>query len=126
MLKLIGVIMTMTFCLFSANVHAQAVGGSGKGGGGLKDAKALNYGCEEGRVQPVLFPNAEGDQELQRRTCRNGSYMTDEERAAYVYTPRTRCKEGRLETWTEHNGDATERIRFRKMVCREGKWVERP
>ncbi|MBX3018083.1 MAG: hypothetical protein KF767_09350 [Bdellovibrionaceae bacterium] len=126
------VMMTMAFAIWiqsPATAFAQAVGGKGSGGGGLLAAnatKAPRYGCEEGRRQGVTFPDASGEQVLQVRTCRNGSYMTDEERAAYIYNPKTRCREGRLETWTEHNASPSERIRYKRMVCRGGRWVERP
>lgn len=129
----IWVMMTMAFALVVGTPAAwgQAVGGSGKGGGGLLSAsaerKTPRYGCEEGRRQALSFADANGNQVTELRTCRNGSYMTDEERAAYIYNPRPRCKEGRLETWTEHTGGfGSDRIRYKRMVCRSGRWVERP
>lgn len=100
---------------------AQSVGG-GNSGGGLMKQRALTYGCEEGRVGSISLRNSEGKIYTEHRVCVNGSYMNEEERAAYIYNPRTRlCKEGSLTSFGGRTPDDTN-IQVVHQ-CKNGKWV---
>lgn len=112
---------TLLVIFFPLSGWSQSVGGSGSGGG-LRQ-RALTYGCEEGRIGNVSVKNEEGRYQVVRRVCVNGSYMTSEERASYVYNPRTRlCKEGSLTSFSDRDllQDSTVHLVHK---CQDGKWI---
>lgn len=129
----INLILSLALC-FSASI-AIAGGVKGGGGTGFDDAKTgldgitskiqpklPRYGCREGNRS--LFDEVDplsGRRATVLRTCQNGTYMTPEERAAYIYNPQTRCREGRREVWYERNDHTNSRER--RVICLNGKWV---
>ena len=58
-------------------------------------AGVASAACKEGSKGWVTVrDNINDHSRTEMRICRNGTYMTDEERAAYIYNPRTGCVEG--------------------------------
>lgn len=117
--------------------NAFAGGVKGGGGTGFDEAKSTNdgldsgtnlepkiprYGCREGnRSLFDLIDPISGRRSTVLRTCSDGTYMTPAERAAYIYNPQSRCKEGRRELWYERDRD--DKSRMRHVICINGKWV---
>lgn len=103
---------------FSLSGLAQSVGGGGSGGGGLR-VRVSHAKCVEGSRR-IFYERQLGEDHTVTvvRTCQNGSYY---DLSDYVYNPKNRCKEGRLELWTErdHINDQTIQKRVR---CTNGKW----
>ena len=102
--------------------YGQAAGGGGSGSGGLRQMISANPGCEEGR-RSIFYEKVNHSDENQMviKTCRGGSYMTDAERAAYIYHPNYKCSpEGSTTSW--ENSEAGQMVR-RPYICDRGKWV---
>lgn len=118
----------VAFVAFASVSWGQAVGGSGKGGGGLVSPTAVRDGrggCVEGRPGSITVVSDNGYPQDVYRVCRNGSFMNEQERAAYVYNPDIRCRNGDLATWTVHDGSLSDHMIYQPMICRGGKWVPR-
>lgn len=112
--------------LLSPMAWGQATGGGGSNSGGLRTpVHAIKKGgCEEGR-QSVFYVSVGDHMELQTRVCKDGSYMSAEERAAYIYNPNVQCS-------NVHEGKVLRRqVRISKdkvvrkpFLCENGLWID--
>lgn len=83
---------------------------------------AASAACVEGRRQAFLEHDYNTDRSYTViRTCVNGSFMTDAERAAYVRNPDMKCKEGNTAIWWETDYSTDNQVSVR-VVCQGGKW----
>ena len=58
-------------------------------------AGSASAACKEGSKALITKHNVSTDKDVtELRTCKNGTFMTDAERAAYIYNPRTSCTDG--------------------------------
>ena len=58
-------------------------------------AGAASAACVEGSKALIVKHNVTTDKDITEvRVCRNGTFMTDAEAAAYIYNPRTACTDG--------------------------------
>ena len=112
--------VTLLTIILPAMTWAQAVGGGGNTGGGLR-MRTLQYGCTEGRTGWISLYR-KGEVYREQRVCQNGSYMTPAERAAYIYNPRTSCEEGAFLQMDEYDHGRAKDIRVVKQ-CQSGKWI---
>lgn len=98
----------------------QGVGGGGSSGGGLR---LRTLGCIEGNKGLFVrqSPNS-GKEVTELRTCRSGSFMTNEERESYIRSPKTSCQEGAYLVAREHVYEAGKELKVLR-ACRNNKWV---
>ena len=96
------------------------VGGGGNTGGGVR-LRAL--GCIEGNKGLFVrqLPSS-GKEVTELRTCREGSFMTPEERAAYIYNPKTTCREGSYIMSTEYDHTTSSDVNVIR-ICKSNKWI---
>lgn len=85
---------------------------------------AMATPCIDGAKAWFNEPTANGDHYVQvQRTCVNGSYY---DLSNYVYNPKTKCQEGRVQTTTEYDYSVNDHGRLVTQVCVNGKWKTRP
>ncbi|KYG61531.1 hypothetical protein AZI86_17645 [Bdellovibrio bacteriovorus] len=62
---------------------------------GLLIAGSASAACTEGNIALIVKHNVTTDKDITEvRVCKNGTFMTPAEKAAYIYNPRTTCTEG--------------------------------
>lgn len=106
--------------LFPMLAWTQGVGGGGNTGGGLK-IRTFKAGCTEGSTGWMSI-YIRGEMRNVPRVCRDGSFMTPEERESYVYNPVTTCREGTYFTTDEHDYTVGKEARVVRK-CQDNKWV---
>lgn len=116
-MKLCLALLTLLFPVLG---WTQAVGGGGNTGGGVI-MRNFRVGCIEGRAGWISV-YTKGEARSERRICRDGSYMNDQERAAYIYNPKATCSEGAYVMTEEFNYN-TRREENVVRLCRQNKWV---
>lgn len=97
---------------------AQSVGGGGATGGGLSSFK-WDHSCKDGQV---MYSHTRKDSsEPLVRVCRNGSYMTDDEKEKYIYSPNVCRGEGATKTKYFRNVKTDQRYKA-TVQCIERRW----
>ena len=62
---------------------------------GLLIAGSASAACKDGSIALIVKHNVSTDKDITEvRVCKNGTFMTAAEKAAYIYNPRTSCTEG--------------------------------
>jgi len=85
-------------------------------------AGVASAACKEGSKGWVTVHDGVNDRSrTEMRICRNGTYMTDEEKAAYIYNPRTSCVEGSRGWVTLH--DDNDRSYTEIRTCVNGSYM---
>lgn len=104
---------------------AQGTGSGGSTGGGLitmRDvrAAALRSRCVDGNVSAITVRNEIGIY-IDYRVCKDGTYMTEEEKMAYIRVPgkNSKCRDGWRSVDTINRGGETVRI---VRICKGGFW----
>lgn len=86
-------------------------------------ATAAMAACKEGARGYITKYDASGDRTYnEARICKNGTYMNDEEKAAYVYKPRTGCVEGARGTVTKYDASG-DRSYTEFRTCKNGSYM---
>ena len=115
--------MSTFFCVILVFVSqlSWGVGVGGRGGtGGGDEKKPLSIGCVEGSIGEISIYKKDSVEHSGARVCRNGSYMTDAERSAYIYNPSPKiCQEGSYRSFSRKTDEG---VRNEVSVCRQNRW----
>ncbi|WII72466.1 hypothetical protein QJS83_01110 [Bdellovibrio sp. 22V] len=85
-------------------------------------AGTASAACKEGRRSIITIHDHDDRSRTEVRTCVNGSYMTPEERAKYIYNPRTTCVEG-SKGWVTLYDDNNDHSYTEMRICRNGSYM---
>ncbi|KYG61528.1 hypothetical protein AZI86_17630 [Bdellovibrio bacteriovorus] len=116
-MKLGLALMTLLFPMLA---WTQGVGGGGNTGGGVK-IRTFKMGCIEGSTGWMSL-YVRGEVRSVPRICRDGSFMTPEERESYIYNPTPSCTEGSYFTADEYDYAIGKEVRVVRK-CQNNKWV---